>query len=169
MKIIIAGAHAIGSHLAKLLSRTNQDVVLIDDDEERLANVSGDYDLMTLHASPTSVKALKEAGAEDADLFIGVTLDESVNLNSCILAHAVGAKRTVARMDNYEYANDNYKEFFKQLGVDSLIYPEILAARDITNGLKMSWVRQRWDVHDGALVMLGIKLRESCEILNQPL
>ena len=62
MKIIIAGAHAIGSHLAKLLSRTNQDVVLIDDDEERLANVSGDYDLMTLHASPTSVKALKEAG-----------------------------------------------------------------------------------------------------------
>ncbi|MBR5652976.1 MAG: Trk system potassium transporter TrkA [Prevotella sp.] len=169
MKIIIAGAHAIGSHLAKLLSRTNQDVVLIDDDEERLANVSGDYDLMTLHASPTSVRALKEAGAEDADLFIGVTLDESVNLNSCILAHAVGAKRTVARMDNYEYSDDSYKEFFKQLGVDSLIYPEILAARDITNGLKMSWVRQRWDVHDGALVMLGIKLRESCEILNQPL
>ena len=88
MKIIIAGAFAIGSHLAKLLSRTNQDVVLIDEDEERLASVSGDYDLMTLHASPTSVKALKEAGVEDADLFIGVTLDESINMNSCILAHS---------------------------------------------------------------------------------
>ena len=45
----------------------------------------------------------------------------------------------------------------------------MLAARDIANGLKMSWVRQRWDVHDGALIMLGIKLRETCEILNEPL
>ena len=50
-----------------------------------------------------------------------------------------------------------------------MIYPEMLAAKDINNGLKMSWVRQRWDVHNGALVMLGIKLRETCEILNKPL
>ena len=55
------------------------------------------------------------------------------------------------------------------MGIDELIYPEMLAARDVVNGLKMSWVRQRWDVHDGSLVMLGIKLRENAEILNQPL
>ena len=61
MKIIIAGAYEIGSHLAKLLSRNNQDIVLIDDDEERLNNISSDYDLLTMHASPTSLKALKEA------------------------------------------------------------------------------------------------------------
>lgn len=60
-------------------------------------------------------------------------------------------------------------KFYSKLGIDSLIYPENLAAYDIVNGLKMSWVRQRWDVHGGALVMLGIKLRETCEILNQPL
>lgn len=169
MKIIIAGAYAIGTHLAKLLARTNQDVVLIDEDEERLTNVSSDYDLMTMHASPTSVNTLKDAGVGSADLFIAVTQDENLNMNSCILAHALGAKRTVARMDNYEYATPEYREFFKKLGVDSLIYPEILAARDITNGLKMSWVRQRWDVHDGALVMLGIKQRETSQILDKPL
>ena len=50
-----------------------------------------------------------------------------------------------------------------------MVYPEVLAATDITNGLKMSWVRQRWDVHGGALVLLGIKLRQGCEILDQPL
>ena len=55
MKIIIAGAYAIGTHLAKLLSRNNQDIVLIDEDEERLASVSSDYDLMTLHASPSGI------------------------------------------------------------------------------------------------------------------
>ncbi len=169
MKIVIAGACAIGTHLAKLLSRTNQDVVLIDEDEERLNAVSGEYDLMTLHESPTSIKALRDADTDSADLFIAVTPDENLNLTASILAHNLGAKRTVARMDNYEYATEENRAFFKQLGVDSLIYPEILAANDITNGLKMSWVRQRWDVHGGALVMLGIKLRESCEILNQPL
>lgn len=169
MKIIISGAYAIGTYLAKMLSRNNQDIVLIDDDEERLASVSADYDLMTLHASPSSIKALKDSGAESADLYIAVTPDENLNMNSCILAHALGAKKTVARIDNHEYVAPEYASFFKEIGIDSIIYPEMFAARDINNGLKMSWVRQRWDVHEGALVMLGIKLRETCAVLNQPL
>lgn len=169
MKIIIAGAYAIGTHLAKLLSRNNHDIVLIDQSEEQLQNISNDYDLLTMHALPSSIKALKDAGAENADLFIAVTPDENMNMNCCAIAKVMGAKKTVAKVDNYEYMNPDYTEFFKNMGISSLIYPEMLAARDITNGLKMSWVRQRWDVHDGALVMLGIKLRETCEILNQPL
>ena len=169
MKIIIAGAYAIGTHLAMLLSRNDQDVVLIDEDEERLGNISSDYDLMTLHASPTSIKTLKDAGAGNADLYIGVTPDENMNMNSCILAKALGAKKTVAKVNNYEFMNPELKVIFDNVGIDSLIYPENLAAQDIVNGLKMSWVRQRWDVHNGALIMLGIKLRETCEILNEPL
>ena len=101
--------------------------------------------------------------------FSGVTPDESRNMNACIIAHGIGAKKTVARIDNYEYLDPKLKPFFEKLGIDSLIYPEVLAAADIINALKLSWVRQRWDVHGGALVMLGIKLRETCEILNQPI
>ena len=100
---------------------------------------------------------------------MGVTPEESRNVNACIIAHAIGAKKTVARIDNFEYLAPQMGPFFKNLGIDSLIYPEVLAAKDIINGLKLSWVRQRWDVHDGALVLLGIKLRESCEIFDQPL
>lgn len=169
MKIIIAGAYEIGSHLAKLLSRNDHDIVLMDESEEKLENVSPDYDLLTMHASPSSLKALKSAGAEHADLYIAVTPDESMNMNSCVMAKAVGAKKTVAKVNNYEFVEPELTKFFDKLGIDSLIYPENLAATDIVNGLKMSWVRQRWDVHGGALVMLGIKLRETCEILNQPL
>lgn len=169
MKIIIAGAYAIGTHLAKLLSRNNHDIVLIDEDEERLSNISNDYDLMTMHASPSSIQTLKNAGIQNANLYIGVTPDENMNMNSCILAKALGAKRTVAKVNNYEFIDGKLKGFFEKLGIDSLIYPENLAAGDINNGLKMSWVRQRWDVHNGALIMLGIKLRETCEILNEPL
>ena len=168
MKIVIVGAGAVGTHLSKLLSREHQDCVLIDGDEERLSTLS-EYDVMTYQASPTSIQALKDAGVEHADLFVGVTPEESINLNACILAHALGAKKTVARIDNYEYLSQELQPFFKNLGVDSLIYPEVLAAIDITNGLKLSWVRQRWDVHDGALILLGVKLREAAEILNQPL
>ena len=168
MKVVIVGAGAVGTHLSKLLSREHQDCILIDADDERLSTLS-EYDVMTYQASPTSIHALKEAGVQHADLFVGVTPEESININACILAHALGAKKTVARIDNYEYLSSENQAFFKELGIDSLIYPEVLAAIDITNGLKLSWVRQRWDVHGGALILLGIKLRESAEILNQPL
>ncbi len=168
MKIVIAGAGAVGTHLSKLLSREHQDCVLIDDNEERLEGVA-EYDVMTLNALPTSINALKDAGAAGADLFVGVTTEETTNIAACVIAHGLGAKKTVARIDNYEYLKPQNLKFFQQMGIDSMVYPEVLAAIDITNGLKMSWVRQRWDVHDGALVLLGIKLRKECEILSQPL
>ena len=169
MKIIIAGAYAIGTHLARLLARDHQDITVIDTDDERLSHIGADVDLLTVEASPTSVRTLKDAGAEHADLFIAVTPDESQNMTACVLAKALGARKTVAKIDNSEYIEPELQEFFANLGISSIIYPEMLAAKDINNGLKMSWVRQRWDVHDGALVMLAIKLRETCEILNQPL
>ena len=141
MKVVIVGAGAVGTHLSKLLSKGHIDCVLIDDSEERLGVLS-EYDVMTYQASPTSIKALKEAGAQHADLFVGVTPEESININACILAHALGAKKTVARIDNYEYLSPELQPFFKNLGLDSLIYPEVLVATDITNSLKLSWVRQ---------------------------
>ena len=155
--------------MAKLLSRDHEDITLIDPDEERIASIGSDFDLLTIAESPTSVKVLKSAGAEHADLFIAVTPDESMNMTACVLAKALGAKKTVAKIDNAEYIEPEQQEFFAQLGISSLIYPELLAGKDINNGLKMSWVRQRWDVHNGALVMLCIKLREGCEVLDQPL
>lgn len=169
MKIIIAGAYAIGTYLAKLLSRNNQDIILMDESLEKLEKLGSDFDLMTMNASCASITTLKEAGAESADLFIAVTPDENKNMTSCMIAKALGTKKTVAKVDNYEYVAPDLNGFFERLGISSIIYPELLAAKDINNGLKMSWVRQRWDVHDGALVMLGIKLRETCEILNKPL
>ena len=169
MKIVIAGAGAVGTHLSKLLSRDHQDCVLIDENADRLGDLDSRYDIMTLQGRTTSINTMKEAGVERADLFVGVTPDESRNMNACMIAHALGAKKTVARIDNFEYLDPQRKELFQQMGIDSLIFPEVLAAIDITNGLKMSWARQRIDIHGGALILLGIKLRESCEILNQPL
>ena len=169
MKIIIAGAGNVGTHLAKLLSREKQDIILMDDDEEKLSALSANFDLLTVAASPSSISGLKEVGVKEADLFIAVTPDESRNMTACMLATNLGAKKTVARIDNYEYLLPKNKEFFQKLGVDSLIYPEMLAAKEIVSSMRMSWVRQWWEFCGGALVLIGTKMREKAEILNIPL
>lgn len=169
VKIIIAGAGAVGTHLAKLLSREKQDIILIDDSEERLSSLNTNFDLMTVVASPTSIKGLTEVRAGEADLFIAVTPDESRNMTACMLANNLGAQKTVARIDNYEYLLPKHKEFFQKLGVDSLIYPEMLAAKEIVSSIRMSWVRQWWEFCGGALILIGAKMRQEAEILNIPL
>ena len=111
MKIIIAGAGNVGTHLSKLLSREKQDIILMDDDEEKLSALSANFDLLTVTASPSSISGLKEVGVKEADLFIAVTPDESRNMTACMLATNLGAKKTVARIDNYEYLLLKNREF----------------------------------------------------------
>ena len=168
MKIIIAGAGAVGTHLAKLLSQEKQDIILMDEDESKLSALSNNFDLMTTVASPTSIKDLKETINGHADLFIAVTPDESRNTTACLLAANLGAKKTVARIDNYEYLQPKNKDFFKELGVHSLIYPEMLAAKEIASSIRMSWIRQWWEFCGGALILIGVKMRHEAEILNIP-
>ena len=169
MKIIIGGAGAVGTHLAKLLSGEKQDIILMDEDESKLSKMDSNFDLMTVCASPTSIQALKNAGVDDADLFIAVTPEESRNMTACMIATNLGAKKTLARIDNYEYLLPKHKEFFAQVGINSLIYPEMLAAKDIVDAIKTSWVRQWWEFYGGALILIGAKMRETAQILNVPL
>lgn len=169
MKIIIGGAGAVGTHLAKLLSGERQDIILMDEDEDRLSKLDSNFDLMTVCASPTSIQALKNAGVANADLFIAVMPEESRNMTACMLATNLGVKKTVARIDNYEYLLPKNKEFFAKLGVDSLIYPEMLAAKEIVDAIRMSWIRQWWEFNGGSLILIGTKMREGAEILNVPL
>jgi len=169
MKIIIAGAGAVGTHLAKLLSREHHDITLMDETAEKLEGLSNEFDLLTVCASPSSISALRNADVGKADLFIGVTPDEAHNMTCCMLASKLGAKKTVARVDNSEYTWPEHREFFRTVGIDSLIYPEMLAGHEIMHNIKRSWIRQWWEVQDGALVMLAVKVRSTAHILRQPL
>lgn len=169
MKIIIAGAGAVGTHLARLLSREHHDITLMDDDPHKLEDLSADLDILTLPASPSSISALREAEVGKADLFIGVTPDEAHNMTACMLAAKLGAKRTVARVDNYEYTLPENRDFFRTVGIHSIIYPEMLAGREILHNIKRSWIRQWWEVQGGQLILLGVKVREGAHILDRPL
>ncbi len=167
MKIIIAGAGEVGRHLAKMLSSENQDIVLMDNDENRIKDLDGNYDLLTKVGSPTSIKDLEEAGVAEADLFIAVTPEESINMTACMLANNLGAHKTLARIDNSEYSQPKNKDFFEKLGVAHLIYPEMLAAHEIAAPLKTSWLRHRTSFCDEALTLLVIKVRENSVIINR--
>lgn len=168
MRIVIAGAGAVGTHLAKMLSVENENVVLLDESEEKLGKLESLFDLQTIVGDPTKISSLKSAGVDHAELFVAVTPHESRNITSCVLAHYLGAAKTVARIDNYEYLMPKHKEYFKSLGVDSLIYPEQLAAEEIATNIRYSWMRQMLEFGDGALVMVGVKVRDNASILNIP-
>lgn len=169
MKIIIAGAGEVGTHLAKLLSRERHDITVMDESRDKMADLSSNFDLLTICDSPSSIQALRAAEVGRADLFIGVTPDESHNMTCCMLASKLGARKTVARIDNYEYTLPENSEFFHTVGIDSLIYPEMLAGKEIMSNIKRSWVRQWMEIKKGELIMLGVKMRETSQILGRPL
>jgi trk system potassium uptake protein TrkA len=166
MKIIIAGAGEVGTHLAKLLSQENQDIVLMDTQEENL-NIPYHFEIMTIAGNPTSIADLRSAGVKGADMFIAVTPEESTNMTACMLATNLGAQKTIARVSNEEYILPKNMDFFSHLGVDSLICPETLAATEIVNALKTPWSRQWWELAGGKLILVGAKVRDNAPIVNK--
>ncbi len=170
MKIVIAGAGEVGSHLAKLLSREEQDITVIDGEIERLADLDANYNLMTCQGMPTSFKSLSQAGVgQDTDLFIAVTPHQTKNVMACAIASSLGATKTVARIDNYEYKLPEHTAFFNRMGVNDLIYPEFLAAKEIITALEHNWVRHWWELHGGQLILVGVKIRDNARLIGMQL
>lgn len=169
MKILIAGAGAVGTHLARLLEQENHDITLIDGDKERLSLIRDNSEILTYLGNCTSLNDLAAADVGSADLFIGVTPEESKNINSCMLASNMGAKKTLARIDNHEYLLPKNQEFFENLGIHSMIYPELVAAREIAMAIKTPWTRFWWELCNGTIVLIGAKIRNNAPLVNKHL
>jgi trk system potassium uptake protein TrkA len=169
MDIVIAGAGAVGTHLAKMLCKQDHNITLIDTDEEKIQELESRLDINTLAASCTSIGALKDAGVGKCDLYIAVNPTEDQNINSAILAKKLGAKKTIARVNNSEYLETENAEYLKSIGIDVLIYPERLAAEEIVSSLKQIGSRQLLEFSNGRLLLFGIKLWETALILNKTL
>lgn len=166
MKIVIAGAGEVGSHLARLLSNEEQDITLIDTNAERLARLDASLNLMTYVGEPTTFSALREAGVGQCDLFIAVTPYESNNIVACSIAKNLGAHNTVARIDSYEFMNPENAAHVRRMGVDRVIYPEYLAAQELVTALEHPWARNWFELHDGRIILAGVKLREGAPLVG---
>lgn len=159
MRILIVGDGDTASHLARQLSMENLDVTLLGRDRPRLTEIDSRYNVMAICGDPTSPAALKEAGAANADLLVAVTPDQNDNILACLIGKTLGSRKTVARILNFEYLESCNREMFRRFGVDTLVYPEFLVAREIESGLVHNNFRTWQSICNGALVEASVRIR----------
>ena len=169
MRIIVAGAGEIGSHLAKMLSMEYHEITVISPDEESLERISGESDIITVEGNSSSIETLIKAGVRNADLFIAVNPDseQDINIVSSILAKKLGAKKVTARINNEEYQKNENRILFTDLGIDSLFYPEKIAATEIVNLLKQNTASEFMNYSHGKLQLIVYKLVECSPMVDR--
>ncbi len=169
MRIIIAGAGDVGFHLAKLLAYEAQDIVIVDLNGDKLQYASNHLDVGTIKGSSTSYKVLEDAGVAKADLLISVTESEETNIATCIIGKNLGAKKTIARISNTEYLHRKDKLDLKSIGIDEIISPESLAAREIKRLLKESAATDSFEFEKGMLSLIGITVDKESALRDKTL
>jgi len=166
MRIVIAGAGEVGFHLAKLLSYESHDITLIDQKKECLTSADTRLDIRVLKGNATSISILKEAKVKTADLLIAVTSNETVNITICVLAKRLGAKKTIARINNSEFIDSKNEINFAEFGIDELISTEELASNEIKMLLNQAAFNSMHDFDNGELSMLGIILSKTAPFVG---
>ena len=168
MKIVIAGAGEVGSHLAKMLTNESNEITVIDSSFERLEALRANTDIITVEGNPSAIHVLQEAGAASADLFIAVNPSESqdVNIVSAMLAKKLGSKKATARINNEEYLSYENKYLFTEMGIDLMFYPEKIAAGEIVDQLKRTASSDSLEFARGKLHMSVFKLEEDSPLIG---
>ena len=167
MKIIIAGAGDLGSHLAKLLSSESHDIYLLDQNEERLNTISSQIDVFTIAGDAKSVEIMEQKLISSCDLLIAVTSSEETNMLICILGKKLGAKRTIARINDVNIIKENKEHFYNELGIDTLISPTYLATLEIQRLVNQSAFTDDIEFDNGKLTVFGISLSKNSNLINK--
>ena len=167
MKIIIAGAGDVGSHLAKLLSSESHDIYLIDENEERLNTISSQIDVFTIAGDAKSVEIMEQKLISTCDLLIAVTSSEETNMLICILGKKLGAKHTIARINDDNIINENREHFYNELGIDTLISPTHLATLEIERLINQAAFTDDIEFDNGKLTVFGISLSKKSILIDK--
>jgi trk system potassium uptake protein len=169
MRIIIAGMGDVGYHLAKQLSSEAHDIIAIDTDQQRLSYTDSMTDILTINGSSTSIKVLKEAKVDKTDLVVAVTSSEEVNITTALLSKRLGAKRTIARVSNAEYLEQENTLGFHEMGIDYMIYPEELAAMEVVNLINRTAATDVIEFENGKISVIGLRLDKGATVIHQKL
>ena len=134
MKIIVVGGGKVGTAVCRSLVEEKHDVVLIEEKESVLKNITKRQDIMGIVGNGANFKILEQADVSNCDIFIALTAKDEVNMISAVLAKKMGAKETVVRVRNPEYSNAYFKDK-NFLGFSLVVNPELLTARYIANSV----------------------------------
>ena len=166
MKIIIAGAGDMGTHLAKMLSGNGHEITVVDVDSKALAEIDSLVDVVTVEGDTTQFSVLRKSGVRKCDLFIAVRSVENDNILSAVVAKQMGAKRAIARVDSSEYLEPNSKEVFIDMGIDYIFYPEHIAAREVINLLGHTSTTEYVEFSGGKLSLVAFRLELTSPLLG---
>ncbi len=168
MKIIIIGGGQVGSSLAKSLVAENHQITVIDPDERVLEGIANTNDVICFVGNGASYSVLHSAGIEDCDLLIAVTYSDELNMLSCLCAHKLGAKHTVARVRNTDYASQLY-ELKKDLGLTMTINPEKAAAEEIARTVRFPSASRVEVFAKGRMELVSCKIPGNTPLCNMRL
>ncbi|RMG59528.1 MAG: Trk system potassium transporter TrkA [Bacteroidetes bacterium] len=169
MHIIIAGAGEVGFHVAKMLSHEEHDIVLIDMADDRLAYAESHIDVRTLKGNALSIRLLEDAGIKQADLLIAATSSEATNITTALIGKHLGAARTIVRITNPEFQLDKEKLDMEDMGIDSMVFPEDLAAKEIYRLIKLSTLTDSFEFGQGKLALTGLVLEKNASLVGKNL
>ena len=171
MKIVIVGAGEVGSHLAKMLRSSSNDVTVIDNDNERLQRVTAIADVGAVSGSPTAIDVLRSADVGNANLFIAVypRAMQHINIVSALIAKKLGAEKVVARINDEGYLSPENKLMFKEMGIELMFYPEKVASDEIVESLRHASSAESMDFAHGKLQVSLVRIDDESPMLDMRL
>lgn len=169
MDIVIVGAGDVGFHLAKLLALEKHNITIIDRDPQKTKRARDHLDAMVVEGHGASLRVLKEARVDKADIFAALTNNDEVNLMACQLAKKMGNPSTVARVRNPEYTTEEFILTPEELGVETIIHPEKETADAVVRLIRQSSATDVLEFAGGKIQLMGIRLEQSSQILRIPL
>lgn len=163
MKIVIIGGGKVGSKLSEELSNESHDVTVIEQDIDVINRINSNQDVACINGNAINREILKEAGVEEADLLIGCTSSDEINMFSCLFAKNLGAKNTIARVRNPEYYSQlNYIK--EDLGLSMIINPEFVAANVISRILRFPSAIKVETFAKGKVEIMEFKIYENSNL-----
>ena len=136
MRIVIVGDGKIGSALAEQLSREGHEITIVDRSETPLQRTVEDLDILSIEGNGATYATQMEAGVDEAELVIAVTAQDELNLLCCLIAKKIGAKHTIARVRNPEYAEE-LSLISDDLGLSLSVNPELICATEMARTLRI--------------------------------
>lgn len=157
MNIIIVGAGKVGTTIADQLSSENHNITIIDLNQKKVEEAEEEFDAMGIVGNGASHQVQVEAGVMDAELLIAVTGSDELNLLCCLIAKKTGKCQTIARVRNPIYSKE--VNFIKrQMGLSVVINPELTAAQEISQLLRLPYAKKVDTFARGRVEMIKFRM-----------
>jgi len=172
MKVIICGAGQVGYGIAERLANEGNDVTVIDNSPQLVQAIRDQLDVRGFVGHGSQPDVLQNAGAEDADMIIAVTLYDEVNMVACQVAHSLfGVPTKVARIRAQNYLQAHYRDLFSRehMPIDVIISPEIEVGEMILRRIALPGATDVVRFADDEISMIAIECLEECPVIDTPL